>query len=278
VKRAAEYKASSLNAPPTVTDPPFAQFAEHADWLALPWDDWLAGLNERAPAGLRFVEQTPALVSDGLGYEERIGLHRRVAVRRDSWHDRFGALMWLSWPESKWAIHGVQMAGIRAHGPKQRSRRQQAVAHVDEAGLVLLAGSSTPIQWLHAHDWQAIAITRRDEWLAMTRVLVLGHALLELRRERPHDLLAGKTITLVVPPDWLALPDAALRAKVDPHVAAALLDGRAAGDPAVLPTLPLAAIPGWDERNRDPGFIASAPCFRPARADRRYAGPIVVEG
>jgi hypothetical protein len=186
--------------------------------------------------------------------------------------------MWLGWPQAKWAIHGVQMAGIREHGPKKRSRRQQAVAHIDEAGLVLLAGSPEPIAWLHAHDWHGIAIALRAEWQAATRVLVLGHALLELRRERPHDLLAGKTITLVVPQDWLALPDAALRAKVDPHVAAALLDGRAAADPAVLPTLPLAAIPGWDPRNIDPAFIASGPCFRPARADRRYADPIVVDG
>jgi hypothetical protein len=259
-------------------DPPFDQFAEHADWLALPWDDWLAGLNERAPPGLRFVEQTPALLADKLGYEERIGVHGEVAVRRDSWHDRFGALMWLAWPQAKWAIHGVQMAGIREHGPKQRSRRQQAVAHIDEAGLVLLAASEAPIAWLHAHDWPAIAITRRDQWLAMTRVLILGHALLELRRDRPHDLLAGKTITLVVPPDWLQLPDAALRARVDPQVGAALLEGRAAADPAVLPTLPLAAIPGWDERNVNPVFIASAPCFRPARVDRCYAEPIVVAG
>lgn len=259
-------------------DPLFAQFSDYADWLALPWEEWLVALNERAPYGLRFVEQTPALLADQLAYEERIGRCGAVAVRRDSWHDRFGALMWLAWPQAKWAIHAAQMAGIRAHGPKRRSRHQQAMTHVDEAGLVLLAAGLEPIAWLHAHDWQGIAITRRAEWQATTRVLVLGHALLELGRDRSQQLLAGKTISLVVPPDWLSLPDRVLRAMVDPHLGAALAAGRAANDPAAMPTLPLAAIPGWDERNVDPGFIANAPCFRPARADRRYAAAVVVAG
>ena len=43
---------------------------------------------------------------------------------------------------------------------------------------------------------------------------------------------------------------------------------------SLISTLPLAAIPGWDLRNHDPEFIASAECFRPKPAGRVYAPPL----
>lgn len=252
-------------------DPPFDQLGDAAQLIDWPWDEALAALNAQAaqlPGGLCFVEQTPALVADGLSYEQRIGECGQIAMRRDSLHDLYGALMWLAWPRSKWAIHRGQMAGIQAHGARQRSRHQQALAHIDEAGLVLVADDPTLIDALHAHDWAGLLGARRAAW-SQARVAVIGHALFELKRTQPHDLLAGKVIAVVGP---ASAADSAL----DAVVAQGIDTRRAAADPRDLPTLPLAAIPGWDPRNTDAGFIASAPCFRPRPPGRVYAPPLVL--
>lgn len=253
-------------------EPPFDQLGDAAQLIDWPWDDALAALNAQAqarlPGGLGFVEQTPALVADGLSYEQRIGERSQVAMRRDSLHDLYGALMWLRWPQSKWAIHQGQMAGVRAHGARQRSRHQQALAHVDEAGLILATDDPTLVDALHDHDWAGLLGARREAW-SRVRVAVIGHALFELKRTQPHDLLAGKVIAVIAPEDsgWPTL---------DAVVAQGIDQGCAAADPRDLPTLPLAAIPGWDPRNTDPAFIASAPCFRPRPPGRIYAPPLVL--
>lgn len=250
-------------------EPPFDQLGAAARLIEQPWDAAFDAITAQAlPGGLRFVEQTPALLADGLSYEQRIGERGLIGMRRDSLHDLYGALMWLNWPQTKWAIHRGQLAGIGAHGPKRRSRHQQALAHIDEAGLIVVADDPEMIDALHAHDWNGLLGARRAQW-AQARVLVIGHALFELRRTQPHDLLAGKVIVLLGPGDCE-------RASIDACVAEAIASGRAGADPKDLPTLPLAAIPGWDPRNADLAFVASAPCFRPKPSGREYAPALLL--
>lgn len=249
---------------------PLAQIAGDAGLLGLPFDQALAELNERAaalPGRLRFVEQDAALAADGLSYEQRIGERRLIAMRRDSLHDLFGALMWLRWPAIKWAIHRGQYAGIQIHGPRQRSRHQQALTHLDEAGLLVVSDDAELLETFYAHEWHTLLLESRRRW-AQVRVHVLGHALLEVKVLRPHDLLAAKVVALLAPPETEP-------SQVDRIIGDAIESGLAGADPKDLPTLPLAAIPGWDARNDDPDFIASAPCFRPKPAGRVYAPPLV---
>jgi hypothetical protein len=260
------------------TRPPFNQVAEHAVLFEQPWDDALLTLNAlaaaRLPAGLGFVEQDQALAADGLSYEQRIGERGEIAMRRESLHDLYGALMWLQWPRTKWAIHQGQMAGIRAVGTKQRTRRQQALTHIDEAGTVVATADPSLLALLQDHAWAQLLLGRRDDW-AQAQVWVIGHALFELRHRCPHDLQASKAIAVqVCDPGWLGEPEADRLATLDRCVAAAIECGHAAADPKDQSTLPLAAIPGWDSRNTDPEFIASAACFRPRPVGRIYAPPI----
>ncbi|HWS25889.1 MAG TPA: DUF3025 domain-containing protein [Xanthomonadales bacterium] len=259
-------------------DPIFAQLGQFAGLFELPWDAALAEFNRRAasmlPDGLRFAEQDQSLIDDGLSYEQRIGLRRQIAMRRDSLHDLYGALMWLQWPQTKWAIHQGQMAGIREVGAKQRTRRQQALTHIDEAGTVLVSDDVSLLDALQSHDWLGLLTQRRAAW-ERAQVFVIGHALFELRHCRPHDLQASKVIAFHQPQtEWFALDLAQRMADLDRRVAAAIISGQAAADPKDQSTLPLAAVPAWDARNRDPDFIASAPCFRPRPAGRIYAPPI----
>jgi hypothetical protein len=69
--------------------PIFDGFRRHASW----WNDALppsfeamndalgAAIHPHSGAALRFVEQTPALLDDGLHYEERIFHHGQIATR-----------------------------------------------------------------------------------------------------------------------------------------------------------------------------------------------------
>lgn len=258
--------------------PPFDQLAEYAPLFELSWDDALAELNglaaARLPRGLSFAEQDVALASDGMSYEQRIGARGLIAMRRDSLHDLYGALMWLQWPKSKWAIHQGQWAGILAAGPKQRTRHQQALTHIDEAGTVVLTEDLTLIKALQNHDWPGLLIERRADW-SSAEVRVIGHALFELRQTRPYDLQAGKVIAVLASDsDWRNLEPQQRLALLDGCVAAGIDSGRAAADPKDQSTLPLAAVPAWEPRSADPEFIASAPCFRPKPAGRIYAGPL----
>lgn len=257
--------------------PPFDQLAHHAELIDLPWDAALAALNARAaaelPAGIRFAEQDGDLAADGLSYEQRIAERGLIAMRRDSLHDLYGALMWLQWPRSKWAIHQGQYAGILALGPKQRSRHQQALTHIDEAGLIVVSADATVLAALQAHDWHGLLIDRRAQW-ACAQVWVIGHALFELRQSRPHDLLAAKVIPVLAPAAALSTNETLHRERLDACVAAGITARQAAADPKDQSTLPLAGIPGWDARNDDPEFIASAECFRPKPAGRVYAPPL----
>jgi hypothetical protein len=267
-----------LNTPERWQSPPFDQLADYAALFEWPWDAALAELNGLAvthlPGGLRFAEQDVALASDGMSYEQRIGERGLIAMRRDSLHDLYGALMWLQWPLSKWAIHQGQWAGILALGPKQRTRHQQALTHIDEAGTVVLTEDRSLIKALQAHDWSGLLRDRREDW-SRAQTWVIGHALFELRQTRPHDLQASKVIAVLASDSsWRGLSREQSRTLLDGCIAEGIAGGRVAADPKDQSTLPLAAIPSWEPRSADPAFIASAPCFRPKPAGRVYAGPL----
>jgi hypothetical protein len=78
-------------------------------------------------------------------YDARITLDRCVPTRARCWHDLMNALVWGSFPLSKRALHARQhraMAERIVQGartlPPARTREQDALALVDEGGIVVL--------------------------------------------------------------------------------------------------------------------------------------------
>lgn len=264
---------------PDLTRPPFDQLVEFADLFASDWATDLAPLNalahERIGPDRKFVFVDP-LAPDGLHYEQRIAERGEIAMRPGSWHDFYGALEWLAFPHAKRAINACQIKDLALVGPKQRTRHQQAITHVDEAGLILACSPGAPLMRMYEHDWAGLLFDVREEWQRHTEVFVLGHSLFEIRQLRPHDLLAAKVLPVIVDDDYWAQDRFARRERLDRVAATGLLDGRFAADPKDLPTLPLSAIVGWDDRNADREFVASAQCFRPKPAGRVYAPPVVM--
>lgn len=254
--------------PSTCFDHPvFAAFQHWRGWLE--GRDWPSCADlERAAAAqglpLRFVEQSPGLLADGLHYEQRIAEGRGIATRAENWHDLLNALIWLRWPAIKRAMNARQVADVERLGSKQRSRAQQALTHFDEAGvLVLLRDDALLCRW-DAHAWDRLfpALAPGD-----FAIVPIGHALLEHALD-PERLLVGKALVLI---------DAALHVdKAVEQLAQSIAAGQRLQDPQEMRPLPLMGLPGWHPRGGEPAFCREAACFQPVRPGRRYPDPLRV--
>lgn len=222
-----------------------------------------------------FVAQTPALLADRLHYEVRIAERGVLATREGEAHDAFNALVWLRHPHLKWSLNARQAADIAVAGPRVRTRGQCALTHFDEAGaIVWFADDGLAAAW-DAHDWHALFVDRRDDWGRRIAVTVFGHALVE-HVWQGHAMPVAKCLVVRVDaadittrgdqPLLDAWPEAEAR------VAAAIRRGDLLADPQDLRPLPLAGLRGWHEGDTA-AFVATAPCFRPLRAGRRYPSP-----
>lgn len=249
--------------------PPLDAWNEFSDLLQVPTWPTIAQIeatggkveNATKETMPNFVEQTPALLRDGLHYEARIAERGQVATRAENWHDLLNALVWLRYPAIKFALNARQLAGIAAVGPKQRTRAQYALTHFDEAGVIVQTSNPSLLALWDAHDWHGLFWRERSAWSdGRIRVDVFGHALLE-HALQPGQLLVGKALAIV--------PDADMSARV----ARAIDAGELLNDPLELRPLPLSGIPGWHVGNASEDFYATAPCFRARREGRCYPPP-----
>jgi hypothetical protein len=83
-------------------------------------------------------------------YDARITLDRVVPTRARSWHDLMNALVWGTFPRAKSALHARQHAAITVRVepgartlPPARTRELDALALLDEGGVVLPGGDVT---------------------------------------------------------------------------------------------------------------------------------------
>ena len=132
------------------------RFAEHADWPDVReynglWDT-MGGL---ASPPVRFEEaplkrkRPPGPIDRGDLYDARIVNDRVVPTRPRMWHDFLNALVWATFPRAKLALHRRQHAAIEkwippgaTHLPNARTREQDALALIDEGGVLLVEGKT----------------------------------------------------------------------------------------------------------------------------------------
>jgi hypothetical protein len=270
---------------PVVFDrPPLTRWSEFATLLRRPeWPD-LAALNDftrRAESGVppRFVAQSPALLADGLHYEQRIAERGEIATRERNWHDLLNALIWLRFPELKAALNSRQVEQIAIAGPKSRTRAQCALTLFDEAGTAIVLRDPALLALWDVHDWHGLFWRERDAWSdGRIEVTVFGHALLE-HALKPRQLLVGKALVVTPAPAGdakrVAVPPGKVRSEAAiAALAQAIVSGALLTDPQELRPLPLSGIPGWHADNANEAFYLSAPCFCPLRAGRRYPPPL----
>lgn len=247
-----------------------------ANWTALEvLNSALKNVLMPSAVTLKFVEQDKQLLSDGLSFEQRIANRGEIATRVANLHDFYSALMWLRFPKVKLAINAIHLRGIAEHGTKVRSRHQQAVTHLDEAGAWVVATHSQLLDLIDAHAWHALFFENRQAWQPQNctspaiEARVFGHAIFELMHA-PHKLVAAKVVWIRADANYFLLSNFEKDAALDTIVAAALTSGAASADPKLLSTLPLSGIPGW-WAGQDAEFYANAPCFRPRPEARIYS-------
>jgi hypothetical protein len=116
-------------------------------------------------------------------YDARITIERVVPTRPRCWHDLMNALVWGTFPRAKLALHARQhrriaeRIGPDARSLPPRSRELDALALLDEGGVVVLARNPARVQaFLRAGG---LGTLRAKVTAGEAEALVFGHAIYE---------------------------------------------------------------------------------------------------
>ena len=225
---------------------------------------WTPPINRH---GRPFAFTAQHLLADGLHYECRIEALGQIATRAENWHDLFNAFIWQNWPAVKQALNAAQVEDIGAVGAKQRTRRQSAMTHFDEAGAVVRLHDDAMLAAWDEHDWPTFFTAwPAAEARGSIQVWPFGHSLYE------HAL--NTDIALVAKAVVFDSPQAWTRAQVDALIADHIHAKHCLRDPQELRPIPLSGIPGWHPDWQSPDFFTQLGCFRPKRAGKVYSAPL----
>jgi hypothetical protein len=178
---------------------------------------------ERAPAKRRRPRGEPVVREDL--YDAMIVLRRVVSTRARMWHDFLNALVWATFPRAKLALHTRQHRAIErwlpqgaTQLPNARTRELDALALVDEGGVVVL------------------------DWGTRKATVLFGHALFEgLVFEQPamvaRSVVLSPSVAPPAPEDSSALVELA-----DAMLAAHLAAVDCVVSPDELPRQPLGDV------------------------------------
>lgn len=247
-----------MNRQPWTDAFPAQRLAAHR---SLPFTDLIIVLNEDAiqrklvtGAGrrLRFVPQDQ--LPRGVAYESWIAETGCVPMR-DNAHDRYNALIWMSYPLTKAALNQRQAQSIAVCGVRgSRGAVRDAATLWDENLLVLVADHHADELecCLKSREWLQLFVGHRSRWHQAWHPLVFGHALLE-KLDRPFKSITAHGLIVLLPGgDWTGLDG--------------ILAARALADPGlpVFHPVPVFGIPGWHPENEAPDFYSDTRVFRPA--------------
>lgn len=174
---------------------------------------------EPAPARRR---RPPGPIARADLYDAMIVQRRVVPTRPRMWHDYLNALVWATFPRSKLAFHERQHAAIErwipegaTQLPNARTRELDALALVDEGGVLVIVDGERRIDMVFGH--------------ALFEGLVLGQA-----------AMIARAVVLDAPGALAGSPsDVELTRRVDRVFPEVLRDGRRLIAPEELPRRPL---------------------------------------
>jgi hypothetical protein len=231
---------------------PLRSLLDAADWrAALTVAASERGVVSGGGAPIRFVAADAAGVTPYEAHIARTG----CVPSRDNAHDRFNALMWLTWPRAKAALNARQVAEIVRDGVgPMRGRVRDAATLIDESALLVRCADPGVLRALAQHDWQRLFVAWRARWGRDIEVLPFGHALLD-RLSAPFKAITARVVPVSV----------SMSAQGDTDATAACFIARADLAPQLLAHLPVLGIPGWCDANTDPRFYDDPRVFRPHR-------------
>jgi Protein of unknown function (DUF3025) len=207
---------------------------------------------------LRFVEP-PARVLSAIEFERRIVEHGEIIVRPDSIHDEMNALVWRTFPRTKFAISKIHVAlGETADG-KKRPRRRDVLTLFDEAGLIMLSERDDLREMNEQHRWRELFVEYRRDFIRDTQPILFGHGAMEQLVSKPHRGLTVKVL-------WLRLTVNTPLEIIDQYLATRIASDVLLTSQERRVPLPLLGIPGWFAENEDPACYDDVETFRPLRA------------
>jgi hypothetical protein len=215
---------------------------------------------ELTALGLRFVAPPPRALS-AIEFERRIVEQFEIIVRPDNLHDTMNALVWRTFPKTKFAISKTHVAlGETADG-KTRPRRRDVLTLFDEAGLIVLSERPDLRQMNEQHQWSALFVEHRAEFIRDAKPILFGHGAMEQLLSQPHRGLTVKAL-------WLPLAVTTTVEQIDEYLATQIEQNTLlTADERRLP-LPLLGIPGWFSENENPSCYDDTEIFRPLRRNR----------
>jgi len=249
----------------------FAPYREHLDDLQRHMDvSFSSSPAEREGDGVRAVAAEgevprfvppPARALSAIEFERRVVEQNELVVRPDNLHDLMNALVWVTFPRTKRAISEAHVVlGVTTDG-KTRPRRRDVLTLFDEAGIVLLSQRDDLKRLHEAHEWRALFVDHRQDFVRDVRPILFGHGSLEQLGSNPHRGLTVKAL-------WLPLACDTPLPEVDAWLARKISDGAYLTATERRLPLPLLGIPEWFNQNRDPHCYDDAEVFRPPRVVR----------
>lgn len=203
----------------------------------------------RTESGCRIEFTAPT--ADSRPYEIQVYESGRIPTRPDNLHDWFNALAWLAFPRTKARINAMH-AQAMPHERGRRGRLRDLLTLFDEGGAIVVCSDAALEGMLRGHQWKTLFWDHRAGVLASMRVLVLGHAVLEMALA-PWPGITCKAVLL------------SSAEGVDAQVAGWLRALPADATPRQLATLPVFGYPGWLPESAQAAFYDDARYFRPLR-------------
>lgn len=206
---------------------------------------------------IRFLPPDPLTKT---GYEQQI-FDTGIVPTRDTPHDLFNALAWLSFPKTKATLNRLHVEETaRRDGTRDKGTARGPLSDLltafDESGAIVSC-EATIADDLRAHRWRSLFWDHRERLVGGIRIGVLGHAVLE-KALRPWP---GITCKIILVPE--SEPDIDLAAgrwleQLPPE-----------SPPRLLQPLPVFGLPGWSPETGDPAFYDDERWFRKTRASDR---------
>jgi hypothetical protein len=213
---------------------------------------------------IEFVAAGPPGGERELGFEARTYASGQVPVRPVNWHDLLNALVWMVFPTAKAAINGRHLLEMETQAGGQRTPTRDALTHLDEDGVIVLAADPALSQLMRGFAWKELFWRRREEVRRAMRFFVFGHALYE-KALAPFIGMTGKALVFDVDAAVLAREPVRLLAEADRLTALYALNPACMLGPVELAPLPVLGVPGWWPDNEAQGFYDNSDYFRPGR-------------
>ena len=169
-------------------------------------------------------------------------------------------LVWMSFPQTKASLNKAQCRDFLSLKSKQRSNKQNLLAHFDEDGVIVLYSCAGVAEAICHHAWQALFLGDCGCYGKNWQVWGFGHGLME-KCLTPYIGLTGKAILVKIDTDFFDMNQDEQRQYVDAFLANAVTHRVEFVQNYRLQPIPILGIKGWYAK-QDIDFYRNTHYFR----------------